>query len=69
MFCVTEIATLAIPHKMRGVGEIKRLPVQIHSILYPSNYSLVSRWGRLRGLFRHEDLNKETEETEEESHN
>ena len=33
---------------------------------YPNNYSLVCRWGRLRGLFPHEDLNKETEETQEE---
>ena len=38
--------------------------MRIHSIPYENGYVLVSQWGRLRDLYLHEDLNKESEETQ-----
>ena len=50
------VVTLAIPSKMRRTTEPKRLPVRILSINKHS-YTLVSRFGRLKGAFQAGQLN------------
>jgi hypothetical protein len=50
------VVTLAIPSKMRRTTEPKRLPVRILSINKHS-YTLMSRFGRLKGAFQAGQLN------------
>lgn len=41
------------------------MPVRIHGKPYANGYVLISKWGRLRDLALHEDLNKESLETQQ----
>ena len=50
------IATLAIPKKLRHSTEPKRLPVRILSINQHA-YTLISKFGRLKGAFQAGQLN------------
>ena len=47
-------------------GEATRLPVRIYCKPHENGCILITQWGRLRGSYLHEDLNKESEETQKE---